>query len=279
MRGTNWRSPQNAAAELTENRPPILLANSRSDARSILNAILLKQLSIYSPSCQVCVECRAAFGVSTLFVVGLLFNANAFAHAGSVDKNGCHFQKSTGKRHCHGNPATEKRLAACIKKAPAPGDEDVLYGRVVSVTDGDTFKAKIQGVVMNFRMADIDAPEMDQPFGGEARSTLAAALEGKDVVMLFVDNDPYSRLVVQVWIANLHINRELMARGVAWFDREYAHDDCLYQVENEARDAKRGLWGLPLEKRIEPWVWRQHKRGGASAQQHRGSRAESARGR
>ena len=85
--------------------------------------------------------------------------------------------------------------------------------------------------------------------------------------------------MVQVWIANLHINRELMARGVAWFDREYAHDDCLYQVENDAHDAKRGLWGLPLEKRIEPWVWRQHKRGGASAQQHRGPRAESARGR
>ena len=175
MRGTNWRSSQKPAAELTENSPPILLANSRSDARSILNAILLKQLSIYSPSSQVWL-------ILTLFVVGLLFNANAFAHAGSVDKNGCHFQKSTGKRHCHGNPATEKRLAACIKKAPVPGDEHVLYGRVVSVTDGDTFKAKIQGVVMNFRMADIDAPEMDQPFGSEARSTLAAALEGKDVV-------------------------------------------------------------------------------------------------
>ena len=262
MQGTVWRQPQKATPELTENRPPFRSAHSPSDTRFILNATLLKQLVL-----------------STLFVVGLLSSANVFAHAGQVDKNGCHFQKSTGKRHCHGNPATEKRLAACNKKAAAPGDDDVLYGRVVSVTDGDTFKAKIQGVVMNFRMADIDAPEMDQPFGDEARSTLAAALEGKDVVMLLVDNDPYSRLVVQVWIANLHINRELMARGVAWFDREYAHDDCLYQVENEARDAKRGLWGLPLEKHIEPWVWRQRKRSGASAQPPRKSPAVDARGR
>ena len=216
--------------------------------------------------------------ISTLFVVGFLFNANAFAHAGRVDKNGCHFQKSIGKRHCHGKPATEKHASACNQKAPAPGDEDVLYGRVISVTDGDTFKAKIQGVVMNFRMADIDAPEVDQPFGGEARSMLTAALEGKDVVMRFVDNDPYSRLVVQVWIANLHINREVMTRGAAWFDREYAHGDCLYQVEDEARDAKRGLWSLPLEKRIEPWVWRQRKRGAASAQHHKGPPAVGARG-
>jgi endonuclease YncB( thermonuclease family) len=215
--------------------------------------------------------------LSTLFVVGFLSSPSAFAHAGREDKSGCHFQKSTGKRHCHGKPATEERTSACNQKAPLPGDEEVLYGRVVSVTDGDTFKAKIQGVVMNFRMADIDAPEMDQPFGGEARSTLKSALEGKDVVMLRVDNDPYSRVVVQVWIANLHINREVMGRGAAWFDREYAHDDCLYRVENDARDAKLGLWALPLEKRIEPWVWRRRKRGSASALHHRGYRAVTAR--
>jgi len=262
MQGTVWRQPQKATPELAENRPPFRSAHSPSDTRFILNAPLLKQLVF-----------------STLFVVGFLFSANVFAHAGQVDTNGCHFQKSTGKRHCHGKPASEKRAAACSQKAPAPGDEEVLFGRVVSVTDGDTFKAKIQGVVMNFRMADIDAPEMDQPFGSEARSMLTAALEGKDVVMLRVDNDPYSRLVVQVWIANLHINREVMARGAAWFDREYAHGDCLYVVENEARDAKRGLWALPLEKRIEPWIWRQRKRGAASVQPSRGPGAESARGR
>ena len=226
-------------------------------------ATLLKHLSIFS----------------TLLVVGFLFNANAFGHAGAVDKNGCHFHKTTGKRHCHGKPATEKRASACSQKAPAPGDDEVLYGRVVSVTDGDTFKAKIQGVVMNFRMADIDAPETDQPFGGEARSMLTAVLDGRDVVMVRVDDDPYSRFVVQVWIANLHVNREVMARGAAWFDREYANDDCLYQVENVARDAKRGLWSLPLEKRIEPWVWRQRKRGAATALPPRGSRAPGARGR
>jgi endonuclease YncB( thermonuclease family) len=85
--------------------------------------------------------------------------------------------------------------------------------------------------------------------------------------------------VVQVWTANLHVNSEVMARGAAWFDREYAHGDCLYQVENAARDAKLGLWALPLEKRIEPWVWRQRKRGASTAPPPKGSRAPGARGR
>ncbi len=139
------------------------------------------------------------------------------------------------------------------------------------MTDGDTFKAKIQGAVMIFRMADIDAPEKDQPYGREAREVLKAALDGKDVVMLRVDTDNHGRLVVHVWIAKLHINREVVAQGAAWFYPEYAHDDCLFEVENEARDAKRGLWKLPPEKRVEPWVWRERKRDAGGAQQQKKS--------
>ena len=203
--------------------------------------------------------------IGALCVAVSLLCANAFGHGGGFDKNGCHVDLKTDVRHCHSKAARE----VCSGKVPAPGDENVLYGRVVSVTDGDTFNAKIQGAVMKFRMADIDAPEADQPYGREARAILAAALDGKEVVMLRVDNDPYSRFVVHVWIAKLHINREVMAQGAAWFDREYALDDCLYQVENEARDAKRGLWKLPVKDRIEPWVWRQSKHDAAAAKPHK----------
>lgn len=52
------------------------------------------------------------------------------------------------------------------------------------------------------------------------------------------------------------MNFEMVRRGAGWFDPEYAKDEELYIVENAARDAKSGLWALPPEKRIEPWVWR-----------------------
>jgi len=200
-----------------------------------------------------------------LFVAAFVLSAVALGHPGGRDKNGCHVDKSTGQRHCHGKPGNEKPV--CNGKAPAQGDENVLYGRVVSVTDGDTFKARIQGAVMVFRMADIDAPEKDQPFGHEAREVLKDALDGKDVVMLRVDTDSHGRIVVHAWIGNLHINREVVARGAAWFYPEYAHDECLYPIENEARDARRGLWKLPREQRIEPWVWRERKRESGSKSQ------------
>jgi endonuclease YncB( thermonuclease family) len=106
---------------------------------------------------------------------------------------------------------------------------------------------------------------MEQPFGWEARALLKAALDGIDVVMLRVDTDSHGRPVVHVWFEGRHINREMVTQGAAWFYAEFAHENCLYEIENEARDAKRGLWQLPLEERVEPWVWRQRNRDAAEA--------------
>ena len=75
------------------------------------------------------------------------------------------------------------------------------------------------------------------------------------------DTDRYGRTVVHVWNGNTHINAELMKRGAAWFYAEFARNEALYDVEQEARNAKRGLWALPLKDRVEPWVWRERKRG------------------
>jgi endonuclease YncB( thermonuclease family) len=200
----------------------------------------------------------AAISLLVLSCAAFALCSVATAHPGGVDKTGCHDNRKTGDRHCHEKPA--KRRSICDGQPPQTGEDDVLYGRVISVTDGDTFKAKIQGAVFDFRMSDIDAPESDQPFGREATKILEAALKGKDVVMLRVDENTYGRIVVHVWIANLQVNREVVAQGAAWFDAEHAYDNCLYSVEEEAREGKRGLWSLPPEQRVEPWVWREKKR-------------------
>lgn len=141
-----------------------------------------------------------------------------------------------------------------------------MHGRVTKVVDGDTFNVEIQGIEMSFRLSDIDAPEHDQPYGPEAKKALHAAIYGDDVVMQKVDKDSRGRFVVHVWLGDVYVNRELVEQGAAWFYAKYAHGDCLYEVEQEARDAKRGLWALPLKKRQPPWDWRHKKRQPKSAQ-------------
>jgi endonuclease YncB( thermonuclease family) len=139
---------------------------------------------------------------------------------------------------------------------PRAGDEGVFYGPLVRVKDGDSLVAKVQGVAMEIRLAEIDAPEIAQPYGRTAKQELASLASGQQLVIMPIDTDRYGRTVAHVWNGSTHLNAELVKRGAAWFYSEYASSDALYDVEQEARNAKRGLWALPLQDRLEPWEWR-----------------------
>lgn len=187
----------------------------------------------------------------------------ATAHPGSVDECGCHSRSQTGERHCHEERAKascDERVRFSAQRPPKAGDEGVLFGPFVSVIDGDTFKVKVQGAVMDVRLQGIDAPEIDQPFGKDARGILERLIRDQQVVLVFDDVDHYGRIVARAWVRNVDINLEMIRRGAAWFDSGYARDDELYSAEQKARDAKQGLWSLSLEQRIEPWMWRRKGR-------------------
>jgi endonuclease YncB( thermonuclease family) len=185
----------------------------------------------------------------------------AVAHPGGVDKNGCHKDSSTGAQHCHADRAkANQKPRYDAAHPPQAGDEAVFHGPVVNIVDGDTFTAKVQGVVMHFRLEGIDAPEHDQPHGAQAKTDLLTMLQGRQVVLVPSDTDRYGRTIVRVWVGTLDVNREMVKRGAAWFDSEYSKDSALYDEENRARDRKRGLWALPLKDRIAPSAWRRRRK-------------------
>lgn len=185
----------------------------------------------------------------------------AGAHPGGLDEKGCHNDKKAGARHCHPERLIAKSLSTCeLKKPPQAHDEGVFFGRVVRVNDGDTFEAKVQGVVMDFRLAEADAPEKDQPYGEVSSKELGLLLQGQEIVLVPIDTDRYGRTIAFVWNGSTCVNKEMVGRGAAWFYDEYARSDALHVIEEDARAAKVGLWSLPLKKRQEPWVWRHEKR-------------------
>jgi micrococcal nuclease len=143
---------------------------------------------------------------------------------------------------------------------PRAGDEGVFYGPLVRVKDGDSLVAKVQGVTMEFRLAEIDAPERDQPYGEQAKLDLQSLANGQQLVLLPIDTDGYGRTVAHIWNGNTYLNAEMVKRGGAWFYSRYAAHETLYYVEQDARKANCGLWALPLKDRIEPWEWRKRKR-------------------
>jgi len=196
-----------------------------------------------------------------LFSLLLALGPPALAHPGSVGPNGCHRQAISSKQHCH----PERKSAQLSREfdagnPPRAGDEGVFDGPVVWVTDGDSMRVLVKGHDMEVRLADIDAPEREQPYAWKSKLELADLVRDRHVVLVPRDVDQYGRVVAYVWLGNLEVNRELVRRGAAWFYPEYAEDESLYRVEQEARAANRGLWGQAMKERMEPWEWRRRKR-------------------
>ena len=101
---------------------------------------------------------------------------------------------------------------------------EVLVGRVVGVSDGDTITVlddKKQRHVI--RLMGIDAPEKAQAFGQKAKQSLSDLVFDKDVSVTWFKRDRYGRTVGQVRIGDTDVCLEQIKRGMAWLQHETMH--------------------------------------------------------
>jgi len=135
-----------------------------------------------------------------------------------------------------------------------------LSGRVVGVADGDTLTLLLStNKQVKVRLAEIDAPEKDQPWGQNAKKALSDQVFGQTVQIDVVDTDRYGRTVGRVMAGGKDINAEMIRTGNAWVYRQYLKNRALLAIEDEAKAARRGLWGLQADQRVPPWEWRRGK--------------------
>jgi endonuclease YncB( thermonuclease family) len=150
----------------------------------------------------------------------------------------------------------------CILFAGTPSVADVstplLAGTVVKVIDGDTIDVQLKSGRIRVRLFAIDTPEMNQPWGKQARAALVAMVDRRAIELEPFQQDRYNRMIAGVFIGSRNINAELVRKGHAWAYRRYmiaqVSDLCSY--EDAARRAKLGLWGLSKAQIIAPWEWR-----------------------
>jgi len=134
-------------------------------------------------------------------------------------------------------------LAALLNVAAIQSFASEFSGLVVAVADGDTLtvltpeKARVR-----VRLDQIDAPEKGQPFGQRSRQSLAAQSFQKTVRVVDHGDDRYGRTIGTVFVDRLNVNDEQLRRGLAWVFVRYAREDRLLAIEEEARQARRGLW-------------------------------------
>ncbi|NJN47625.1 MAG: thermonuclease family protein [Candidatus Competibacteraceae bacterium] len=138
---------------------------------------------------------------------------------------------------------------------PLAQAEPVYQGRAVEVLDGDTLTLLTHtGQSIKVRLAEIDAPEWEQPFGKRAKNVLSTLTLNRFIRVDTSVKDRYGRVVGRVYVGDMDVNAELVRLGMAWFYRQYGQDNTLYRLEIAARTARWGLWADP--RPVPPWVFR-----------------------
>jgi endonuclease YncB( thermonuclease family) len=150
-------------------------------------------------------------------------------------------------------------MIALVLLVPVLALAEEFTGKVIGITDGDTIKVLRGNEEIKIRLEGIDCPESHQAFGNKAKQATSDLAFGKIVTIQAKGKDRYERTLADIILPDgTNLNRELVRSGFAWWYRKYSKDESLGRLEDEAREAKRGLWAD--NKPIPPWDWRHGQR-------------------
>jgi micrococcal nuclease len=125
----------------------------------------------------------------------------------------------------------------------------------IAIVDGDTLRVRCDDKPpITIRLAEIDAPEKAQPFGTRSRQHLAKLCFQQQAEIRPLTTDRYGRMVARVTCAGTDANAAQVSAGMAWAFTKYLTDSSIKQLEQQAREARRGLWSDPSP--VPPWDWR-----------------------
>jgi endonuclease YncB( thermonuclease family) len=180
---------------------------------------------------------------------------------------------------------------------PEVHDTDVISVPVIKVSDGDGFQSSIwsrrrQSEIRLFvRFGFIDAPEIGQPGGEEARDFLRTLIGGRrvDIAILIKSDtggilDRHGRVVCVPYLTHgpedgdylawhppgevrdcshmppgfsRNIELEMVVNGWAWVLDRYCPDDRYFDALEYAQRRRRGIWAA--DDNMSPWEFKKLK--------------------
>lgn len=127
--------------------------------------------------------------------------------------------------------------------------------KVISVTDGDTFKINYNGKETKVRLIGVDTPESVHPdkeknteYGKQASNYTKSLIENKTVKLEFdvSQTDKYGRLLAYVYLENGEmLNEKLVKEGyakVATYPPNVKYVEKFESLQKQARENKVGFW-------------------------------------
>ena len=169
-------------------------------------------------------------------------------------EGGALLRRYTGLNRYRGFESLSLRhIFLAVSVAAAAAHAETFEASVVGVQDGDSLTVMRERQRVRVRLAGIDAPEHQQPYGDESRKSLAALCWRKKASVAWIEKDSYQRLLGRVSCSGVDANAEQVRRGLAWAS-PLARDRELNRLQAAARRERKGLWAD--DKPTKPWEWR-----------------------
>lgn len=149
-------------------------------------------------------------------------------------------------------------LVATLLLGPRALANPTISGRVVAVHDGDTITVRTATSTLRVRLADIDCPEIGQPFSARAKEFTSRLVFDHVVSIETRGLDQYNRKIGRVLVNGTDVSEELVRNGLAWHYARGVGDPRLADAERVARSSRVGLWSDPAP--VPPWEWRRTHR-------------------
>lgn len=132
---------------------------------------------------------------------------------------------------------------------------EIFSAKVLAVLDGDTVLIiRVGHAPEKVRLVNIDAPEKDQAFGAQSTQSLSGMVLKRQVKIEVKSLDHYGRLLGNIAVDGREVNAEQVRRGMAWEYSGYNKNHRFVILQNEAQQARRGLWQQTAP--LAPWQWR-----------------------
>ena len=154
------------------------------------------------------------------------------------------------------NIDTTKAIITTIALAKKKQPYTIENVRVVKVYDGDTITVLYNNKKVKVRLYGIDAPELKQSYGKQARDYLSNIVLNKDITLKIYNKDVYGRQVAEVIYNNVNINQLLVKTGNVYVYTKYNNELNVYvPLEQYAKQNKLGVWN-PRLNMISPEEYR-----------------------
>lgn len=158
-----------------------------------------------------------------------------------------------------------KQINAAIDSAT--GSQNTEWYQVVegSIYDGDTLRVERGGQELKIRLCGIDAPEIKQAGGIEARDHLRSLVAQGDgsIGVVPIEKDKHKRTVADLFVirsdgSEIHLNSQMVANGMAYHYAQYSEScpqpNVLVRAEELAKNQLVGVWAKPNADT--PWEYR-----------------------